>query len=62
MRLVRDGVQVWEGKIGSVRRVKEDVAEVKQGFECGIGLENTPAIKPGDLIEAYETEEVAARL
>ena len=62
MRLVRDGAQVWEGKIGSVRRVKEDVAEVKQGFECGIGLENTPAIKAGDIIEAFETEEVAARL
>jgi translation initiation factor IF-2 len=62
VRLVRDGVQVWEGKIGSVRRVKEDVSEVKQGFECGIGLENTPAIKPGDIIEAFETEEVAARL
>ena len=62
MRLRRDGAQVWEGKIGTLRRIKEDVAEVKQGFECGIGLDNTPAIKAGDIIEAYEIEEVAARL
>ena len=40
----------------------EDVAEVKQGFECGIGLENSPDVKPGDVIEAFEIEEVAARL
>jgi translation initiation factor IF-2 len=62
MRLVRDGAKVWEGKIGTLRRIKEDVAEVKQGFECGIGLDNTPAIKAGDIIEAFEIEEVAARL
>jgi translation initiation factor IF-2 len=61
-RIVRDSVQVWEGKIGSLRRVKEDVRDVANGFECGIGLENYNDVKPGDVIEAFEMEEVAARL
>ncbi len=61
-RLVRDGAVKWEGKLGSLRRIKEDVKEVTQGFECGIALDNSPDIKPGDIIEAYELEEVAARL
>ena len=52
----------WEGKLGSLRRIKDDVKEVTQGFECGIALENTPDIKAGDIIEVYELEEVAARL
>ncbi len=62
VRLVRDSAVKWEGKIGSVRRIKDDVKEVTQGFECGIGLENTPDLKPGDVLEAYELEEVAAQL
>ncbi|MGZ8566439.1 MAG: translation initiation factor IF-2, partial [Actinomycetota bacterium] len=58
-RLVRDGVVVYEGRIGSLRRFKDDVAEVREGYECGIGLENFQDVKEGDLIEAYEVEEIA---
>jgi translation initiation factor IF-2 len=61
-RLVRDSVEVWKGKLASLRRFKEDAKEVAQGFECGIGLENYADIKPGDIIEAFELEEVAAQL
>ena len=59
-RLIRDGVVSWEGNIGSLRRFKDDVAEVREGFECGIGLENFNDIKVGDQIEAYVIERVAA--
>ena len=59
-RLIRDGVVSWEGNIGSLRRFKEDAAEVREGFECGIGLENFNDIKVGDQIEAYVIEKVAA--
>jgi translation initiation factor IF-2 len=58
-RLVRDGVVVYDGRIGSLRRFKDDVAEVRDGYECGIGLENFQDVKEGDLIEAYEVEEIA---
>jgi translation initiation factor IF-2 len=58
-RLVRDGVVVYDGKIASLRRFKDDVAEVRDGFECGIGLENFQDVKDGDLIEAYRVDEVA---
>ena len=61
VRLVRDGVVVYDGKIGSLRRFKDDVKSVKSGFECGIGLENFSDIKEGDVIEAYRTIEVAAK-
>jgi len=59
VRLVRDGVIVYDGKIGSLRRFKDDAAEVREGFECGIGLENYQDVKEGDIIEAYEVEEFA---
>ena len=59
-RLIRDGVVTWEGNIGSLRRFKDDVAEVREGFECGIGLENFNDIKVADQIEAYIIERVAA--
>jgi translation initiation factor IF-2 len=59
VRLIRDNVVVWEGIISSLRRFKEDVSEVKQGFECGISLERYQDIKVGDVIEAYRTVEVA---
>jgi translation initiation factor IF-2 len=59
-RLIRDGVVAWEGNIGSLRRVKDDVSEVREGFECGIGLENFNDVKVGDQIEAYVVEQVAA--
>ncbi len=61
-RLVRDGVVKWEGKLASLRRFKEDAKEVALNFECGIGLENFADIKPSDVIEAYDVEEVAAQL
>ena len=59
-RLIRDSVVAWEGNIGSLRRFKEDVSEVREGFECGIGLENFNDIKVNDQIEAYVIEKVAA--
>jgi translation initiation factor IF-2 len=59
-RLIRDGVVTWEGNILSLRRFKDDVSEVREGFECGIGLENFNDIKVGDQIEAYIIERVAA--
>ena len=58
-RILRDNVVVFEGKIDSLRRFKDDVSEVKQGFECGIALERFQDVKTGDVIEAYTTEEVA---
>jgi translation initiation factor IF-2 len=58
-RLLRDNVVVFEGKIGSLRRFKDDVSEVKAGFECGIGFERFNDIKVGDVIEAFVVERVA---
>jgi translation initiation factor IF-2 len=62
VRLVRDGVVVYEGRVGSLRRFKDDVSEVREGFECGIGLENFQDVKEGDVIEAFEVEEVARQI
>jgi translation initiation factor IF-2 len=59
-RLIRDGVVSWEGNIASLRRFKDDVSEVREGFECGISLENFNDLKVGDQIEAYIVERVAA--
>jgi translation initiation factor IF-2 len=59
LRLLRDNRVIYEGKVGSLRRFKDDVSEVKQGFECGIGLERYQDIKVGDIIEAYQVEKVA---
>ena len=59
-RLIRDGVVAWEGGIASLRRFKDDASEVREGFECGIGLENFNDIKVSDQIEAYIIEKVAA--
>ncbi|HET8677803.1 MAG TPA: translation initiation factor IF-2, partial [Blastocatellia bacterium] len=58
-RLLRDNVVVYEGRIDTLRRFKEDVSEVQKGFECGILLERFQDVKVGDVIEAYTTEEVA---
>jgi translation initiation factor IF-2 len=58
-RVVRDSVVVYDGKVASLRRFKDDVREVAAGYECGIGIENFQDIKEGDLIEAYEVREVA---
>ena len=62
VRVIRDGVEVYDGIIGSLRRFKDDVKEVKDGFECGIGVENFNDIKVGDLIECYRKETVARTL
>jgi len=62
VRIVRDSVQIWDGKIGSLRRIKEDVREVASGFECGISLDGYQDVKQGDLLEAYEVQEVAPAL
>ncbi len=59
-RVVRDGVVVYDGRVASLRRFKEDVREVTDGFECGIGLERFNDVKEGDLVEAYELQEVSA--
>jgi translation initiation factor IF-2 len=61
-RVIRDGVEVFSGTLGSLRRFKDDVKEVKEGYECGIGVENFNDIKVGDLIEIYRTENVARTL
>ena len=61
-RLVRDGRVVWTGRVGSLRRFKEDAREVLSGYECGIGLENYNDVKPGDVLEVFELEAVARKL
>jgi translation initiation factor IF-2 len=61
-RVIRDSVLVYEGTIGSLRRFKDDVREVREGFECGIGIENFNDIKVGDVIESYRTEEISRTL
>ncbi len=61
-RLLRDNVVVYEGKLSSLRRFKDDASEVRSGFDCGIGLDRFQDIKPGDFIEVYERQEVAATL
>ena len=58
VRVVRDGVVVYEDKIGSLKRFKDDAREVATGYECGIGLEKFNDMKPGDILEAYVMVEV----
>ena len=62
IRLVRDSVVVHEGRIGSLRRFKDDTAEVRSGFDCGIGIDRFQDVKPGDLIEAFDHEAVEPTL
>ncbi|MBW1720143.1 MAG: translation initiation factor IF-2, partial [Deltaproteobacteria bacterium] len=62
VRLVRDGRIIYTGNLGSLKRFKDDVKEVKEGFECGIGIENFNDIKVGDVIEAFELVEEARTL
>jgi translation initiation factor IF-2 len=62
VRVIRDGVEVYDGTLASLKRFKDDVREVREGFECGIGVENFNDLKVGDLIEAYRIEEVARSL
>lgn len=62
IRLLRDNVVIHEGKITSLKRFKDDAREVKEGFECGIGIEGYQDIKPGDVLEAFEIEEIQRTL
>jgi translation initiation factor IF-2 len=62
VRVMRDGAQIFKGKIGSLRRFKDDAREVTNGMECGIGIANCSDLKEGDLIEAFSTERLAADL
>jgi translation initiation factor IF-2 len=62
VRVLRDDVVVFTGKIGSLRRFKEDVKEVATGYECGIGIENYQDLKPGDVLEVFQFDQVAAEL
>ncbi|MCC6544285.1 MAG: translation initiation factor IF-2 [Nitrospirae bacterium] len=62
VRLIRDNVEIYKGKISSLRRFKDDVREVQAGYECGIGIENFNDIKVGDIIEAYVIEKIAGKL
>ncbi|RUM89653.1 MAG: translation initiation factor IF-2, partial [Thermodesulfatator sp.] len=62
VRLLREGVVVYTGKIASLKRFKEDVKEVAAGYECGVGLENFQDIKEGDLLEAFEMVEIRKEL
>ena len=59
VRFLRDGTIIWKGAINSLRRFKDDVREVREGFECGIGLSDFQDLKPGDLIETFELREIA---
>ncbi|HEY8174864.1 MAG TPA: translation initiation factor IF-2 [Gemmatimonadaceae bacterium] len=62
VRVVRDGVEVYEGTISSLKRFKDDVREVREGFECGIGIENFNDVKVNDVIECFRTEQIARTL
>jgi translation initiation factor IF-2 len=62
LRIVRDSVQIYEGRVGSLRRFKDDVSEVQNGYECGVMVAGFNDLKAGDVIEAYEVIEEAAKL
>ncbi len=62
VRLLRDGIIIYEGKLSSLRRFKDDVKEVQNGYECGIGIENFNDLKIGDTLECYYTEEIKPEL
>ena len=61
VRLVRDGIVVYSGELGSLKRFKDDVKEVKAGFECGLTIQNYNDIKENDVIEAYQMKEVPVK-
>jgi translation initiation factor IF-2 len=62
LRLLRDDVVIYEGALGSLKRFKDDAREVREGFECGIGIEGYNDIREGDVIEAFDVEEIARSL
>ena len=59
VRFLRDGTIIWKGEIASLKRFKDDAREVREGFECGIGLSDFQDLKPGDLIETFDEQEIA---
>jgi translation initiation factor IF-2 len=61
VRLIRDGIVVYTGKLASLKRFKDDVKEVNSGYECGLSVENFNDIKIGDIIEGYEMIEIARK-
>lgn len=62
VRVIRDNVVVYQGKLGSLRRFKDDVREVQQGYECGLSVENFNDVKTGDIVETYAIDKIAAKL
>ncbi len=62
IRLIRDGIVVYAGKLSSLKRFKDDASEVRSGFDCGIGIEGFNDMKEGDVIESYENREVKRTL
>jgi len=62
IRLIRDGIVIQEGEIGSLRRFKDDVREVDSGYECGLNMSNYNDVKVGDIIEAYKFIETKKKL
>ena len=62
VRVIRDNVVVYQGKLGSLRRFKDDVREVQQGYECGLSIENFNDVKAGDIVEAYAIDKIATKL
>ena len=62
IRLIRDGIVVFNGKIKQLKRFKEDVNEVKNGYECGLSIEDFNDIKVGDIIESFEIKEIKRKL
>ena len=61
-RLLRDNIVVWEGEFESLKRFKDDVKEVRSGFECGLSLKNYNAYEEGDQLEVYDVTEIARSL
>jgi len=62
LRVIRDSVQIFEGRFASLKRFKDDAREVDKGFECGLSIESYNDIKVGDIIECFEVAEVQATL
>ena len=62
IRIIRDGIVVYSGEIGQLKRFKEDVQEVKNGYECGLSIKNFNDLKVGDVVESYEIREIKRTL
>jgi len=62
IRVIRDGIVVYSGEIGQLKRFKDDVQEVKHGFECGLSIKSFNDLKVGDVVESYEVREIQRKL